>query len=118
MVLKMTVSGANTRNRLRTLGESLAAQRLGRNLTQQDLAREAATSVSTIRRLEDGENVSIEALVRILDALKLGDRLEALAPPPGVRPMDRIRLGAERKRARARPKAQPASKWAWGDQGD
>lgn len=112
----MARSDADLQRRMRQLGERLAAQRLGRNLTQLDLAKEAATSVSTVRRLEAGENVSIEALIRILDALQLGDRLEAIAPPATVRPVERVALGGnERRRATARkPKRTPPT-WTWGD---
>jgi len=113
----MAQSDEDVKRRMHQLGDRLVAQRLGRNLTQLDLAREAATSVSTVRRLEAGENVSIEALIRILDALQLGDRLEALAPPATVRPVERVTLGGnERRRATARTTKRTPPKWTWGDQ--
>lgn len=113
----MTNSQTDIERRMRQLGERLAAQRLTRNLTQQDLATEAAVSVSTVRRLEDGANVSLEALIRIMEALKLGDRLDALAPPATVRPMERVKFaGAERRRARPKPPSPRSGTWTWGDQ--
>lgn len=112
----MALSDKDINRRLQALGEQLAAQRLSRNLTQRDLAQEAGASVNTVRRLEAGENVSLEILVRILDALKLADRLEALAPPVTARPVDRVRLGGtERRRASPRKSQAAATTWTWGD---
>lgn len=112
----MAYSDADIKRRTRQLGERLAAQRLSRNLTQAELAREAATSVSTVRRLEDGDNVSLDALVRVMGALKIADRLEALAPPQTVRPVERVALGgSERRRASPRAATPGTAKWTWGD---
>lgn len=112
----MALSKAEIKARLDRLGEALTDQRLGRNLTQLELANEAATSISTVRRLEAGDNVSLEALVRVLDAMGLTDRLDLIAPPVAVRPVERVQLGGkERRRARARAE-RPKMKWTWGDQ--
>lgn len=111
----MALSDADIKGRLERLGVALANQRLARNLTQLELAYEAATSISTVRRLEAGDNVSLEALVRILGALDLTDRLDLIAPPVAVRPVERVQLGGqERRRARARTE-RPKMKWTWGD---
>lgn len=112
----MPESKANVATRSEQLGERLAAQRLNRNLTQRQLADSAAVALNTLRRLEDGENVSLDTLIRVLEALGLGDRLDALAPPADVRPVDRVRIaaGSERKRASG-PAQEPATPWSWGD---
>ncbi|MET3664887.1 helix-turn-helix transcriptional regulator [Caulobacter sp. 1776] len=113
----MPISEITLRTQVRQLGERLAGHRLNRNLTQRQLADDAAVSLNTLRRLEDGENVSLDTLIRVLSALDLGDRLEVLAPPADVRPVDRVRMatGAERKRARpTEPKS--AAPWTWGDE--
>ncbi len=112
----MSTSEANLLTRAEQLGERLAAQRLNRNLTQRQLADNAAVALNTLRRLEDGDNVSLDTLIRVLEALGLGDRLEALAPPADVRPVDRVRIaaGSERKRASGAGQDAPAP-WSWGD---
>ncbi|MBI5940493.1 MAG: helix-turn-helix transcriptional regulator [Caulobacterales bacterium] len=104
-------------DRAHRLGERLTAQRLSRNLTQRQLADSAAVSLNTLRRLEGGENASLDTLIRVLEALDLGDRLDALAPPADVRPVDRVRntAGAERKRATGTGHGEPATPWSWGD---
>lgn len=112
----MSVSESIIRKRAEQVGERLAAQRLSRNITQRDLASDAAISLATLKRLEAGENVSLDTLIRVLDALGLEERLDVLTPPADVRPVDRVRLaGKERKRASSRPSVQPATPWVWGD---
>jgi transcriptional regulator with XRE-family HTH domain len=103
---------------LRTLGARLAGLRLSRNLTQASLAREAGASVSSIKRLEAGENTSLDTLLRVLTALGLDARLLDFLPDPEVRPVERVKHGG-RERRRARASAQPgkATDWAWGDEG-
>ena len=106
---KTTVDAA-----LRTLGERLAQLRLSRNLTQAALAREAGTSASSIKRLEAGANTSLETLVRVLRVLDLATRLLDSLPDPGVRPIERVRLGGrERQRARDSGTTPKATDWAW-----
>jgi len=101
--------------RAEELGRRLSAQRLNRNLTQRQLADAAAVSINTLRRLEAGDNVSLDTLIRVMEALDLGDRLEALAPPADVRPVDRVRMaaGSERRRATG-DGAATATPWTWG----
>lgn len=101
-------------SRARELGGRLAAQRLNRNWTQRRLAEDAAVSINTVRRLEAGENVSLDVVIRVLEALGLGERLDALAPPTDVRPVDRVRMASARERRRASG-AEPAATapWSW-----
>ena len=102
---------------LRALGERMARLRLGRNLTQAALARQAGTSVSSIKRLEAGANTSLDTLLRVLGVFGLEQRLLQALPDPSVRPVERVRLGGrERKRARASNDSVPrATDWAWGN---
>lgn len=112
----MTVSETRLDGRLSQLGEGVAAYRLSHNLTQRQLAEDACVSLNALRRLESGQNTSLETLARVLEALELGDRLETLTPAAEVRPVDRVRLatGAERKRARP-TEHKTATTWLWGD---
>ncbi len=114
----MALSEAALLDRAGRLGERLAAQRLTRNLTQRQLAASAAVSLNTLRRLGRGENASLDTLIRVLDALDLADRLDALAPPADVRPVDRVRntAGGERKRATGTGHGEPSRPWSWDDE--
>lgn len=105
---------ANSAQIERALGQRLEAIRLSRNLTQAQTAAEAGVSLRTLRRLEAGDGVSLDAFVRVLMALRLQDHLAALLPDPGVRPIERAtRQGQLRQRARPRTASRPASAWAW-----
>lgn len=101
---------------LRALGERVARLRLSRNLTQATVAREAGVSVSSVKRLEAGENTSLETFLRVLGVLGLEQRLLESLPDSAVRPVERVRHGGrERQRARETPDGVPkATGWAWG----
>lgn len=113
----MAESDTDLARRARVLGERLAAQRLSRNLTQRQLSDDAGVGINTLRRLEAGENASLDTLLRVMDALGLGDRIETLAPPADVRPVDRVRLAAATERRRATGAGgKPVEPWTWGDE--
>jgi len=97
------------------LCDRLEQIRLSRNITQQKLADEAGVSLRTIVRLVQGEGVSMDTFIRVLIALGIQDNLETLLPDPSVRPVERVGLGKERKRARPRPADEKPAQWAWGD---
>lgn len=105
---------------LLSLGERVAKLRLSRNLTQASVAREAGASVSSIKRLEAGENTSLDTLLRVLGVLGLENRLLDSLPDPDVRPVERVQHGGrERRRARAKTTTVPkATQWAWGEEGE
>lgn len=98
------------------LGQRLTRLRLARNVNQQQIAREAGVSRRTVTRLENGQTVSLDTLLRVMRALDLIGRLNALLPEPHVRPIDRVRLKhKERHRARGKP-TEPRAPWTWADE--
>lgn len=99
------------------LGQLLLEIRLARNINQTDLAEEAGISRRTMTRLENGDGVSLDTLIRVMSALGLADRFNVLLPDPAIRPIERIRQGKERQRARraSKPAAKP---WRWNDKGE
>ncbi len=107
---------------LRSLGQRLAAHRVRRNITQQKLAREAGVSRSTLARLEGGDSVQLAAMVRILRALDLLERLSELIPATEISPLQVLdNDGKVRRRASSprREKKVEREEWTWGeDQGD
>lgn len=116
MAHKVDFSTASSEVIIEALCKRLDEIRLSRNLSQSELAAEAGVSRRTLTRLADGQPISLDSFVRIMQALRLGDHLAALLPDPAVRPVERVRLeGAERRRASGR-RAAPAE-WQWGDEG-
>lgn len=104
---------------LEELGRRLARRRLERNMTQEQLAREAGVSKATIERLEGGEAVKSTSLIRALRALGQLEALDRLLPEPLPSPIERIRLkGRERRRAAgSRGSSHPPAPepWSWGN---
>lgn len=102
---------------MRDLGARLAKVRLSRNLTQARLAQESGASLPSVKRLEAGRNSSLDTFIRVLRALKLGDRILDILPNPDVRPVERVQnKGHERRRARAHNEPAKATDWAWGEE--
>jgi transcriptional regulator with XRE-family HTH domain len=105
---------------LRELGERLARTRLEKNLSQAGLAQEAGVSKRTVERIEAGEAVKSNSLIRVLRGLGLLEALDRLVPEPLPSPVERLRLqGRRRQRAGTRRSAceAPAGKpWRWGDE--
>ena len=96
------------------LGQKLERLRLSKNINQSVLAKEAGVSRRTITRVENGEGISLDTLIRVMRALGVVDRLAALLPDPTTRPVERVKLGGrERKRARTK-KTPDAAAWKWG----
>jgi transcriptional regulator with XRE-family HTH domain len=99
---------------LRELGLRLEQTRLNRNVTQEDLAREAGISRQTLARIEQGGEAKLSSFIRVLRALGLLEGLEALVRPPVPSPIEQLHLaGHERKRARARGSARPPASGPW-----
>ncbi|HET7569160.1 MAG TPA: helix-turn-helix transcriptional regulator [Gammaproteobacteria bacterium] len=106
---------------LKSLGERLARHRLNRNQTQAQVAREAGVARRTIYKAENGLVIDTQSLVRILRALDLLERLEALVPEARVSPMALAEArGHVRERAsgyrKARDNDEPAAEWTWPDE--
>ncbi len=91
----------SSRGVLRDLGRRVQARRIAADLTQSQLAKRAGVSRDTLTRLEAGENIGIEPLVRLAIALDAADEFGALFPPADTRTLDEI-LAAQRRPQRVR----------------
>jgi transcriptional regulator with XRE-family HTH domain len=102
---------------LAEMGGRIAQRRLELQLTQAVLAEKAGVSKRTVERIEAGATAQMSTMVRIFRTLELLDRLDALVPEGGSRPMDLLKLkGAARQRAAGRRKKQSDPAWEWGDE--
>ncbi len=120
MTHKINFQNASSDQIIEALGQRLNQIRLNQNISQADLAKEAGVSRSTLTRLADGQPISLDSFIRVMQALKLTDQLAALLPDPSVRPVDRVRLdGTERQRATSKSSGDKKSSptpWVWGDE--
>ncbi len=101
---------------LKLLGERLARLRLGKNLTQAQLAQQAGLGLRTVQRLELGEAATqLSGFVRVCRVLGLVEGFEVLVPEPLPSPLAQLKLrGKQRKRASVAKVAVPAVPWQWG----
>ena len=102
---------------LSELGERAQQYRVGMNLTQGELAQNAGVSPRTVERLEAGNSVQLETLVRILRALQLSANLDQLIPETSVRPIQLAESKAEvrRRSYKRRTNSGKLQGWTWGD---
>lgn len=102
---------------LSELGTRIKRARIDRQLTQQALAAEAGVSLRTISVIENGGDLRLENLLRILRALGYLENLNTLLPELAINPEDYATLGKERQRvSRRRGEPQKTGAWKWGDE--
>lgn len=119
MTHKINFSFASSEMIENALSQRIEDTRLRYNITQNDLAKEAGVSRSTITRLaQEGKGISLDSFIRILKALKLAQNLDVLIPDPGLSPLKQLSKDSQPERQRARPKKKNRKKWTWGDEGD
>lgn len=104
------------------IGDRLAALRLSRDLTQQQVADAAGIGLRTLQRMESGEVAGrLSGFVGVCRVLGLKDRFEMLLPEVGPSPMDQLKLqGKQRERASGTSRTAPTplreGPWKWGDE--
>lgn len=119
----MRITSQNTDDAvLGELGRRIARTRLERNITQQQLSREAGIGVATLERMEAGQATRTSSFIRVLRALDLLEGLEDALPEPTPSPIEALKLrGRQRRRAaspRTAPEETPSAPWRWGDEPD
>ena len=103
---------------LRELGERMEAQRLSRNLTQAQLAKEAGVSRRTIERMEAGAvGTQLSVFLRVCRALDIIPRFELLLPAPEPSPIEMLRYKQTRRRRARVVKEKARTEWTWGEEG-
>jgi transcriptional regulator with XRE-family HTH domain len=96
------------------LGRRIKEERLSRNMKRQELADQTGVSVSSIVRLEDGEDVKMSCLIRVLQGLNLAENLNLLVNENHT---DYARMFENRQqRKRASTKKSVKTDWKWGDE--
>lgn len=78
---------ANNKAILAQIGVKVRNRRLSMQLSQQDLATNAGTSLSSVKNLEGGENCSLNTLLSVLRALRALDLLEPFAREEELSPI-------------------------------
>ena len=99
---------------LSQLASRLRRTRLNANLSQRELASRAGVSLKTLSNAEDGRNVSLETLLRLLQALGRLSEVSRLVDVDGPSPVELAsRRGRLRQRARASEAPDDDPEWRW-----
>ena len=72
---------------LLTLGQRLKEYRLRRDLQQSELAALAGINISTVARMEKGQNIMMDSYIRVLRVLEMLDNLDEFIPEPPRSPI-------------------------------
>ncbi len=95
------------------IGMFVKNHRLQQNITQDDVAKNAGISRSTLSLLERGETVTISTLLQVLRILDLLNVMETFRVQKQISPIELAKL-EQQKRQRSRNKKndkQPESDW-------
>jgi transcriptional regulator with XRE-family HTH domain len=91
---------------LKVLGQTIQEDIKNKHLHKQDICRMSGVSAMTLYRLCNGENVSLDALFRVLKAVGRYDSLELLLTPTQPTPMDlyyKYRKKTRKKKVKKEP---------------
>lgn len=80
------------------LASRVRALRLARNWKRDTLAARAGVSAASLKRFERTGKVSLEALLKLCDALERLDELDRILQPAAVRSMKELEQLAEERR--------------------
>jgi transcriptional regulator with XRE-family HTH domain len=102
---------------LSELGSRIKRARIDQQLTQQALASRAGVAQRTISVIENGGDLRLENLIRILRALGYLENFNTLLPELAINPEDYASLGKERQRVSLRRGGtEKTGAWKWGDE--
>ena len=96
------------------ISERIKQYRIAYPMTQKELADKSMVSQRSISRFENGEDITMSNLIKLMQALGIGGNLEVLVPDYTKRPSHFIE--SEGKRMRAGKKKVSNSTWKWGDE--
>ena len=83
------------------IGQRIRDIRIRKNIQQKELAIGSGVGLSTVIRLEKGDGIAVEKLIRILRFMDMLENLELLFPKPSISPILMRKLQGK-KRIRVR----------------
>ena len=100
------------------LGNRISQARIALSLTQANCAERAAIAKRTVERMEAGESVQFNSLIRVLRVLNLLENFNLAIPEEGPRPMQLLEDRGKIRRRASPPglKNKNAKHWVWGDE--
>ena len=101
---------------LSELGARIKRNRIDMQLSQQDFAAKAGISTRTLSAAENGEDIRLSSLIRIIRTLGCLENIDLLIPELAFDPESYRTLGRERKRVSRTSEGKDTSEWKWGDE--
>lgn len=98
------------------LGARIKRNRIDMQLSQQDFAAKTGISTRTLSAAENGEDIRLSNLLRILRTLGCLENIDLLLPELAFDPESYRTLGKERKRVSRTSEGKDTSEWKWGDE--
>ena len=95
------------------LGTRIKQRRIAMDITQGELSQESGVSMSTVVRIEQGEDTKVSNLIRVLRVLGLTENFDLLVPEQQPNFKDLYEKTPQRKRVRKKQNAQP--QFIWGE---
>ena len=83
-------------------------------LTQEDLSQRSGVSIYTIKKFENGADIRISTLDKLLKVLGMNDAIDNLIPDMRDRPSFRFEEEKGQIRQRVR-KSKEKTTWSWGE---
>ena len=84
-------------------------------MTQNELMEHSGVSLRSISRLEQGNSIQTDNLIKVLTALGLGNNIELLVPDQTRRPSYYLE-DTKKNKQRARKKKVRRQSFVWGDE--
>ena len=97
------------------IGSRIKQYRINAGISQKDLETESGVSVRSISRLEQGESVQLENLIKVLSALDLEQNIDLLIPDQTSRPSYYLQEKSQ-SRQRVRKARTVRTDFKWGDE--
>ena len=103
-------------------GKRLAQRRIALRMSQVKLSEKAGISLKTVRNMEAGKDLQVSTLIRVMNVLGEGDKLDFLLPEVTLTPMEMLRRAQKIPKRASSPRTttkknvakNPA--WKWGDE--
>lgn len=105
---------SNEKSILSEIGNRIQQYRVSLNITQAEFAKKCGISLKTIARIENGDDLKMSNLIKILNEFNIVENLDVLIPEP--QPDYKAMFEEKTTRKRARPdKKKSDSTWVWGE---
>jgi transcriptional regulator with XRE-family HTH domain len=98
---------------IKEFGRRIKDERLSQNIKRESLSEQTGVSISTIDRIEKGEDVKFSNIIRILQGLGLVENLNLIIKEYHVDLKKMFDNQTQRKRARS--KKNQENEWIWGE---